>query len=406
MLVPVSFYLSKNTGQTVMPVELNNRDGSGTTNMTASVNTTVGASNRFTFDLYNRLRGLNGNLLFSPYSISTALSMVYEGARGTTADEMQIVFHFNANTTQRLNQNRELIEFINQQRGCNLSTANALWVQNGYPILPAYRDAVTEYCSAEARELNLAGEPEKSRTIINGWVENKTNNKVKELFPSGSFDMNTRLVLTNAIYFKGNWLYQFDPKDTGPQPFTVSPGQNVNVDMMSLRDKYLNYTDTGEVQVLELPYANSSISMFIILPKSVNITDLEHGLSLEQLNSWLSILEERKVDVYLPKFKGETSLNLRDTLAEMGMPTAFNGADFTGINSDGGLSIDKVFHKAVIEVNEKGTEAAEATGTVMTLSASVADVFKADHPFVYLIRENSTGQILFIGRLIDPNRVK
>ena len=368
-----------------------------------SVDKTVEASNRFAFDLYNTLSTENDNILFSPYSISTALSMVYEGARGETAEEMQNVFHF-TNTSQRLVENRDLYESLNNQSGCELSTANSLWIQNEYPVLEEYRNKITEFYQAEVNHLDLAGDPEESRLTINTWVENQTSNKIKDLFPPNSFNEDTRLVLSNAVYFKGGWLYQFDPERTQPQTFKVSPDHNVTVDMMSHRSMYVNITERDGVQILELPYVNSTISMVIILPTNKNLANVEQDLSHEQLNSWMSQLEESIVDVYFPRFTFEAKLSMKETLSEMGMPSAFDDADLTGINPDGGLFIDKVFHQAVIEVDEMGTEAAAATGVVVALSGNFGDVFRADHPFLFFIWDRQTGAILFMGRMVDPTR--
>jgi serine protease inhibitor len=369
------------------------------------VSKTVEASNRFALDLYGRFNASSDNLLFSPYSISTALSMVYEGARGTTAEEMENVFHFNNDTAKRLEENSELYDALNSVGDVELDTANALWLQQGYPFIEEYVTRLTEYYHGEAKEQNFAGNPEEARLEINKWVEDQTNQKIKDLFPEGSLNPDVRLVLTNAIYFKGDWLHQFNPNNTERQPFYVSDTQIATVDMMALRRESFNYAEAEGVQLLELPYKNSGLSMVLLLPVNQTLTELESGLDYDTLMGWISSLKEDKVNVYLPRFSYETKCFMKDILSEMGMPTAFTPgeANLTGINPDGDLFISKVIHQAFIDVNEEGTEAAAATGVVVELYAMLHMYeFRADHPFIYMIMDKETGSILFMGRVVNP----
>ena len=369
---------------------------------------TIEASNRFALDLYDETKDSNDNILFSPYSISTAFSMIYEGAQGETAEEIQQVFYLNANESMRLQENRVLYEVINKRQGAELETANAIWVQTGYPIEEDFATKLKDFYLSEAHQQDFVGDPETARLTINAWVENRTNYKIKNLFPERSLTGDVRLVLTNAIYFKGAWRYQFSLEDTKPEPFYVSENQTKTVDMMHLSGKDLNYTEVEGVQILELPYKDSSLSMILLLPQNMTLTELEQSLTHDKLMNWTSGLGENHVITYLPKFSFKTNYFLKNILTEMGMPTAFmpNQADFTGINRYGGLFISMVVHQAFIDVNEVGTEAAAATGIVEELGAVFpTKMFRADHPFIFMIMDKQTGSTLFIGRVMNPDEV-
>ncbi len=396
----VSDLLSGTTAKEDVPV----LDDSGAT--ASSVEATVEGYNGFAFDLYGRYAAGDGNILFSPYSISTALSMTYEGARGETADEMEAVFGFLEDPSERLPSVARIYNTLNDaDREYALHTVNALWVQQGYPVVEDYVDAIVGYYGGDVNALDFVAEPDESRVTINEWVEERTNDRIKDLFPSGSIDGDVRLVLTNAIYFKGDWLYEFDEDATSEEEFHVSPTTTVTVDMMSLRDETFNYAETDELQILELPYTGEDVSMLILLPKEGHMGDVESQLSADRLGEWLEMMEGAAVNVYLPRFTFETKYFMMEDLAEMGMPTAFtDAADFSGMNAEDQLFIDKVIHQAFIEVNEKGTEAAAATGVSVALTAAPnTEVFRADHPFIFLIRDTDTGIILFMGRVTDPS---
>ena len=399
-LPAVSDLLSGTTAKEDIPV----LDDSGAT--ASSVEATVEGYNGFAFDLYGRYGAGDDNILFSPYSISTALSMTYEGARGETADEMEVVFGLLEDSSDRLPSVAGIYNTLNDEdREYALHTVNALWVQQGYPVVEDYVNAIVGYYGGDVNALDFISEPDESRVTINEWVEERTNDRIKDLFPGGSIDADVRLVLTNAIYFKGDWLTEFDEEATGEEEFHVSPTKTVTVDMMRLRGETFNYAETDTLQVLELPYTGEDVSMLILLPREGSMGEVEAQLSADNLGEWIGLMEATDVNVQLPRFTFETKYFMMEDLAEMGMPTAFTGAaDFSGMTGSRDLFIDKVIHQAFIEVNEKGTEAAAATGVLMRLSAAaLEETFNADHPFVFLIRDVDTGLIMFMGRVTDPS---
>jgi serpin B len=380
-----------------------------------AVSSVVAGNNRFAFDLYRILANdsASDNLFFSPYSISSALAITYEGARGTTAEEMGAVMHLPENDTLRREGFAGVNTGINSpDSGYTLRTANALWAEETYPFLPDYIGTAGRYYSANATNLDFISTPEDSRQTINRWVEEQTEEKIKDLLPAGSIDPMTRLVITNAIYFKGTWVKQFDPNETRDADFRVAPDETLRVQMMERTDEdaVYGYAQTDTLQVLSMPYAHESgeeLSMLVILPKDENLTAAESALDKDTISELQASLASQRVKVYFPKFTLETEYGLPGTLAAMGMPTAFTGAaDFSGMDGTKNLFISDVVHKAFVDVNEEGTEAAAATGVVMNLaSAPMEDdtpTFRADHPFVFLIQENETGNILFIGRVTNP----
>ncbi len=373
--------------------------------------TVAAGNNQFALDLYSKYKSDDGNVFFSPYSIETALAMTYEGARGQTADEMQSVLHFPKDDQERRNGFAAIYEQINRKdKNYTLSTANALWAQKDYYFLPDYLDITGKYYDGNVTNLDFVRDAENSRLTINSWVENQTNDKITDLIPPGVIDASTRLVLTNAIYFKGTWVKQFDKDNTQEQDFRVSPSTTVKAQMMSLtgEDAVFNYTETDQAQILELPYAGNDLSMLIFLPKGDDINSLEGSLSAGNLAAWENSMSEENVNVYMPKYKFETKYYMTDTLKEMGMPTAFSGdADFSGMTGKKDLFISDVIHQAYIEVNEEGTEAAAATGVIMgatSVGPSQVKTFNADHPFIFLIQDKTTGAILFMGRVNDPTK--
>jgi len=384
------------TSKVNMPV----LDDSGAT--VESLKATVDASNAFALDLYGRYSPGEDNLFYSPYSISTALSMVYEGARGATAEEMGRVFHLSEDEAVRRPGAAKVYNILNgKDRPYTLLTANALWMQDGFPFNEDYLQVTKDYYGGEDNVIDFGDTAEAAGTI-NGWVEERTYDKIKDLFSPADLE-GALLVLTNAIYFKGDWAAQFDEADTTTADlFHVTPTETVEVDMMSQEGDF-NYADVGEAQVLKLPYKGGDLSMVVILPKENDIHGFEAGLTLETYGDLVSELETAKLNIFLPRFKLETKYELARDLAEMGMPTAFTGgADFSGI-SEGGLFISQVIHQAYVEVNEEGTEAAAATGVVMLGSAPMLEEFRADHPFIFVIRDRGTGLILFMGRVVDPS---
>ena len=263
---------------------------------------------------------------------------------------------------------------------------------------------MAQYYGAGLYKVDFENDTEKTRQTINTWVLKQTNHKIKDLIKPGVLTPLTRLVLTNAIYFYGTWEYKFNKQDTRTEPFAIGPGETVLVPMMSMKGNPRCW-ENGQLQVLELPYVGKYMSMIVLLPR--NTTDFESfedSLTIENLNNWLAGLHEKKIDIYLPKFEITSEFSLAGVLAAMGMTDAFMPyvADFSGMNGTKDLSISAVVHKAFVAVDEEGTEAAAATGVVMT-TTSVTPEFRADHPFVFLIRDNNSGNILFMGRVTNPN---
>ncbi len=384
----------------------------------SSVSDLVNGINAFAFNLYSRLKTSgSANIFFSPWSLSSAFAMVYEGARGQTASEIRKVFNFPPNDELRrksflqlyLRTNQSRKSFLQLFRRTNqLKTANALWVQKDYPILKSYLDIVRRYYNGNATNLDFAGQPEESRRTINEWVEKQTNGRIKDLLPPGFIKTEpfpTVLVITNAVYFKGVWLLRFNPKLTREEDFKVRHNKVIKVPMMCLTRGKFPYAETKELQVLELPYKGEEIAMLVLLPKGLDLKPAEEALHPERLKQLIASLRKTEVDVYLPRFKLETKYSLVSTLQKMGIKDAFQfgPADFSGLDGTRLLYINDVIHQAYVNVNEEGTEAAAATAIGMVLGAAPAHkIFRADHPFVFLIRDKKTGLILFLGRLVEP----
>ncbi len=367
------------------------------------VSQVVDGNNEFAFDLYDELKSEEGNMFFSPYSISTALAMTYEGAKGDTAKQMEEVLHFPEEDILRQSNFARIQNILNKKdKEYKLHTANALWLQKDYSFLDSYLGVTGDYYYAEQNELDYMNKNKEAVDTINGWVEDETEGKIKDIISELSTD--TRLVLTNAIYFKGDWLKEFDKDDTREADFNMGEG-NVKVDMMYQKEDF-NYAETDELQVLEMDYKGEELSMMVLLPKeNYSLSDVE--INKDNIETWSSSLVEEEVRVYFPKFEFDTKYFMRKTLTSMGMTDAFSGsADFSGMNGNQNLFIGKVIHQAYVKVDEKGTEAAAATVVVMELTSAGPGnqiVFKADHEFVFLIKEKSTGQILFLGKVVNPN---
>ena len=368
-------------------------------------------NNLFSIDMYKKLgEASSGNVFYSPYSIFSAMAMTYEGANGETYDEIKKVFHFPDREKLRPNFARIYNEINREVRDYELRTGNALWVQKDFPLLEEYKTTVEKYYGGKAANLDFVNETEKSRETINKFIEEQTNGKIKDLISKGILDRYTRLVITNAIYFKGTWKWEFKKSDTRDEDFFITPKETVKVPMMYMKPEKaeFNYTETEKLQILELPYKGDRISMIILLPKKESgytLKDVEKELSYENLKKWLMKMQKTKLDaIYIPKFTFKTKYFLKDALTKMGMKTSFSGnADFSKITGKKDLFISNVIHQAFIDVNEKGTEAAAATAIVMKLKAlKPTYIFRADHPFIFIIHDKETGSILFMGRLVNP----
>jgi serpin B len=367
------------------------------------------ALNSFSTDCYKQLAGGDGNLILSPFNIDTALSMALAGARGRRAEEIESVLHVQYDSAYDPSLGSLLagLTKTGNTEGNQLHTANGLWVQQGFAIQPGFENTLANNYRAPLTLPDFIANPEAARVRINRWTEQHTNDKIMNLLPAGSIDSGTRLVLTSAIYFYGKWKDAFAASSTKPAPFTLSAGAPAQANFMNQTSRFA-YTETALAQILEMSYAGTGIAFDVLLPKTLTgLPGLERPPTPESLANWLASLTARDVQVSLPKFRAESEFSLRKVLSAMGMPTPFTEkADFSGICPKRGLEISGVFHKAFVDVSEKGTEAAAATGIgIHTLAMRRPEpvvVFRADHPFIFLIRDTRTGVVLCIGRLMNP----
>ena len=377
-----------------------------------NIESLAGGNTAFALDLYARLKTVDGNLFLSPYSISTCLAMTFAGARGDTATQMAQTLHFGTNQNQLAASFNELQEQLNQEQeknGMELDFANGIWAQKDHVFLAAFLDVARQSYGANLRQIDFRTRSETARTEINDWVGHETKGKITDLIQPGVVNPATQLVLVNAIYFKGQWAREFDKQNTANAPFSVTSTQKLPVPLMNLTADF-KYAEVGGLQLLELPYAGDGFAMVVLLPRDVDgLKNLENLLNKQTLDHWLTQARELNVAVLLPKFKLAAQFSLAKPLGEMGMTDAFSpGADFSGMDGERDLFISAVVHKAFVDVNEEGTEAAAATGVVMRMNAvrmpRPTPIFRADHPFLFLIRDLHSGSILFLGRVVDPTR--
>lgn len=369
----------------------------------------VQGNSDFGLALYQRLASKDGNLFFSPYSISNALAMTYAGARGNTAREMKATLRFQLDDDRLHPAFGNLIAQLHgadagKPRPFQLTVANRLWGQKDYGFQPSFLKIGDDFYQAGLEEVDYKNDYEGARKTINAWVEKKTKDKIVDLIPEGELDALTRLVLTNAIYFKGVWLNPF-PKQTQPGPFHLASGKTVQTPIMQANPS-LNFAQHDSFSMVELPYENNELSMVVLLPKKKDgLRELEKQLTAENLAVWMNKLSGHDVDLKLPKFEFTAEFKLNEVLKEMGIRDAFDEykANFSGIATREQLYVSAVLHKAFVDVNEEGTEAAAATAVVVsTKSEPTQATFHADHPFVFLIREQRSGSILFLGRVANP----
>lgn len=368
----------------------------------------VEKNNNFSFELLNYVNN-NDNLFLSPFSVSSALAMTYEGAKGKTRTEMSKVLHFPDNN---LIVNKSFSEIINKCQSSRSSKyytfniANSLWAQKDFKFLHSYFETVTKYYHAPIQMADYKGNAsrEKVRLGINKWVESKTNDKIKDLISQNDLDDETKLVLVNAVYFLSQWQKTFKKEATKKDVF-YSFNEKLEKDFMhtSSRMKYLK----GEkYKMLEIPYKDDKASMVIIMPnENQDFNEFKASFNAKQFTTVFNKASYENISLYLPKFKIEFKTDLSQTLAKAGMKRAFSGrADFSGITCKKNLKIDKIIHQTFINVDEAGTEAAAATAVIMKRVTSIRPSkkieFKANRPFMFVIRENSTGSILFIGQLV------
>ena len=378
----------------------------------ADVALLVEGNSAFAFELYQALKGKEGNLFYSPHSISLALAMTYAGARGETAQQMADTLHFILEQELHPAFNWLDAELARRGEGAEgkdgegfrLNIVNAIWGQKDYEFLPDFLDVLAENYGAGLRILDFITETEKSRLTINDWVSDQTEGRIEDLIPPGAIGALTRLVLTNAIYFNAAWEYPFDEDMTADGPFYLLDGGQVIVPMMKQTESF-GYTEGEGYQAVELLYDGGELSMVILLPEAGNFETFEEGLQAQQACDIISGLQPTEVALTMPQFEFDSEFSLKDTLAGMGMPIAFSGgADFSGMTGNRDLSISDVVHKAFVAVDEAGTEAAAATAVIMELTAVPEPPVEVtiDCPFIFLIRDIDTGAILFVGRVANP----
>jgi len=379
--------------------------------------TLVKGNNTFACNLYGQLSNAEGNYFFSPYSISTALAMTYAGARGDTAAEMAKTLHFPIDQGKLHRTFSEMINDIHGKKAnqsYELITANRLWGQKGFTFQPAFLKIANDQYGAGFKEVDFIDESEKARLTINAWVEEQTKQKIKELLKPGILNQDSRIVLTNAIYFKASWTEPFLAQLTKNDEFKLPGGKVISdVPMMHKTLPLGQYVDQDGLKVLAMPYGKKELSMIVLLPKTVDgLPELEKTLVTrgpDYLSELFGKLTDTHVSVVLPKFKLTSQFRLDEKLKALGMRIAFNEilADFSGMTTDDKLHITAVVHQAFVDVYEAGTEAAAATAVVGGGQGGggpgVKPIeFRADHPFLFLIRDNRTGSILFMGRVMNP----
>lgn len=373
-------------------------------------------NNAFAVDLYQKLASQKGNLFYSPYSISSALAMTYAGAEGKTAQEMAAVFHFLENEDQlhagfnALSQYLESLAELDipedQGDPFQLNIANSIWGQQDFHFEEDFLDTLALNYGAGLRLLDYVQAPEESRQTINEWVSDQTQEKIQDLIPEGAVTSDTRLVLSNAIYFKATWMEPFEESLTEDGIFYGLDGEEIEVPLMSLgSDSSFPYYQGEGYQAIALPYLGGQVSMLVLIPDEGTFEEFEGDFSKDLLDQVISEMQYSPVRLEFPKFEFETEISLAKTLAAMGMPEAFSGAaDFSGMTGDKDLFISDVFHKAYVGVDEKGTEAAAATAVMMRLTAAPENPIEltVDRPFLFAIRDHQTNSILFMGRMVSP----
>ncbi|MCC7477795.1 serpin family protein [bacterium] len=363
--------------------------------------------NQFGFRLYEQLRSEDGNIFMSPYSLATAIGMVFEGAGTQTAAEIQSLLQFPELAMERRAAVASMYNALNpKDASYSLSTANGIWSQQDFSFLPDYLNVLKVHYCSQAASMDFRNNAESSRQEINKWVADRTNDRIKDLFQEGVIRPDTKMVLANAIYFKGRWARQFDPKRSFDKDFRAPSGPVKAKFMIPAgEEKDYLYFENDDFKAIELPYEGSELAMLALLPKQDELGPLEAALNPELLAKVDAGLRSTDVIVQLPRFTFKSKFELNETLAALGMPTAFSDdADFSGMTGGRDLKIGAAVHQAFVEVNEEGTEAAAASGIVMRPTGAAIEPisFIADHPFIFLIRDKQSGVVLFMGRLEDP----
>ena len=368
----------------------------------------VQANTAFAIDLYRKLADQGANVFFSPYSIMNCLAMAHAGAKSKTEKELAKVLHLSSKGPllhQSFNDLYSRLKEIQSKKSIILKMANALWVQSEYKFKQDFAKLCRDSYLSGLFRVNYEKDPERCRLKINKWIAKQTENKIRDILHPGFIDDLTRLIITNAIYFRGNWLKQFATFDTKDDIFWQTPEKKLEIKMMFQEDDF-GYKETAELQVLEMPYVGKDLSMIIILPREQEgLSQLEEQLSVETLREWIDNLRVGEVKVFLPRFKFTSRYSLKSVLSSLGMEEAFtNRADFSGMADEMKHWISEIVHQSFIKVYEEGTEAAAATFVGLALGISIGEIpeFRADHPFFFIIRETSSGCIIFMGRVWEP----
>lgn len=374
-------------------------------------NSIVEANNKFNFDFLQEITLTeNTNTFFSPYSILTALAITLEGCNGNTAAEIRETFHL-PDASEFAQSFKTLDDSINNQdTSYTLKTANGIWPEKTYTFTPRYFKRVTKYYNAKLSSLDYTNEAEKSRNTINEFIEENTESKIKNLFPEGSITNLTRLVIANAIYFNADWQTEFNDKLTGKKTFYKPGNKKTETNMMYMSpDSEFEYYENEKMQVLNLPYKNEKLYFSIILPKEI-LTNKELGkfISYNDYTSLQSNMQYKKInEIILPKFEFDYGKSLTDTLKNMGIKDAFNSenANLSMMTDTDDLYISDIIHKAFVKVDEKGTEAAAATGVVVATRSMVNPdrlIFNANRPFIFMVIDKKNNHILFTGIFTEP----
>ena len=366
----------------------------------------VTGNNEFAIDFYKKIYDSDENLFFSPLSMYTAFSLLYEGARENTADEIQQVFGFESNDASRYNDTAYLLSVINRNDSYStLNLSNGLWIADWFVANDDYIKIARETYLSDVEQINFIAD---GVSKINGWAADKTNDKIKEVVTPDIMTSDTAAIIANAIYFKGTWLTEFSTDNTRKSEFKINDADSVDADFMNIETGFM-YASLNGAQILEMPYKGDRLSMLVILPEDVNgIKQLEESISVEQIKQWKDNLTLQQVVVSMPKFETSTHYDLDIPLAELGMPTVFDryGANLLDIGSSvrGNLYVESALHDAYVKVNEEGTEAAAVTAIIMEIVTKHPQppYFIADHPFIFIIQDDSSGAILFMGRVSNP----
>ena len=367
-----------------------------------TMHTLAHSNNAFAWDLYAQLKSEEGNLFFSPYSISAALAMTYAGARGATAKQMADTLHFTLDQEALPPAFHDLAHHLDtlQQNGAlTLETANSLWIEQTIKLQQAFTEIIQAYYDANLFQVDFITASEACRAQINEWVANHTEHKIPALLQAGDVTQETTLVLTNAIYFKADWLNPFDEQDTREDEFWTGENSSISVPTMHLKGNF-EYTEDKLAQVAVLPYAGEEFYMILALPWDKDgLAELEEQLQPGVIDAWIEGLIPQKLDLALPKFTMRSRFSLLETLQKMGFT---DSSDFSGISTPS-LPLTKIIHEAFIDVNEQGAEAAASTAVAFGRSLPRYLDFYADHPFLYFIYDSTSKSILFIGRVTDPS---